>query len=98
MREIKLVPKIPFSNHMEVELFDYPDGLSGEERKRCDIDVDYTPEDIRNLKAAGMDCAAMKEYYRKEVLQMIRAMIGPDFEVAGGMEEVLSKIEEHLPV
>ncbi len=65
-------------------------------RKRCGITLEYAPRDIRELADRGMDREAMLDYYRQRIYDLVRINISQDWACAGGMEEVMSIVEEHL--
>lgn len=65
-------------------------------RKRCGITLEYAPRDIRELAERGMDQEAMLDYYRQRIYDLVRINISQDWACAGGMEEVMSIVEEHI--
>ena len=97
MKDILLRPQIPYFNHDEVDVLDFPKGTDSEPRWRCTITVDYGKYDVDQLKAQGnADLDAALEYYRNWIYGLVRARLLDDWTAVGGLDEVLGIVREHI--
>jgi len=93
MHRIRLVPDKAFYNKCEVDVYDV---TSGSEKKRCRIDVEYSVVDVKKFKEQDMDRAAVMEYYRQWIYDVVKHYILDDWECTEGMEQVLSIVDSHI--
>ena len=94
MKEIKLIPDVPFKNSVDVAVVDFP--ASGKERQRCKITVDFSPYDVKHLQDRGMSLKDAMEYYKKRVYDVVKYHISQDWQCVGGYEEVMGIIEKRI--
>ena len=93
MHKIKLVPDSPYPYKCDVTVYDV---TSGEEKKRCRIDVDYSEDDIEDLKKQGMDKAAVMKYIEKDLYDTVRMYILDEWECTEGKNEIMKIVDEHI--
>ena len=101
IKRIRLVHGTAYPAHMIVEVFDFPKGEEARDeqgekvvRKRCEIDVEYSEDDIRPLIAAGKDEAGILQHYRDWMYELIKTLISSDWEAESGLEEVMEIVRE----
>ena len=97
VKQIRLVEDPPFSSHMDVSIFDFG-GKDGTLRKRGKITVEYSPYDIKQLKAKGhTTLESALDYYRKWIYDTVRYFLLTEFELEpGGWDRLLGQIEEQI--
>lgn len=94
MHKIKLVPDAPFYNSCDIAVYDVTDGR---EKKRCKITAEYAQVDVEAIKKDGRDTIEKAmEYYREWIYAVVRHYISDDWEAAGGYDETMQIIDEHI--
>lgn len=63
-------------------------------RKRCTMDIDFSPYDLGELKAKGLDAGEAAANYEKELREMISGLIGKEWECTGGWEDIIGPVRE----
>lgn len=96
MKQIKLIPNVPFYNSVDVAVLDFPDGTDAKARQRCKITVEFAEYDVRRLQARGLDFPTAMGCYRDQIYQLVKLNISQDWECVGGMDEVLAIVEAAL--
>lgn len=96
MKEIKLVPDVPFFNSVDIAVLDFPSGIGSEARQRCKITVEFAEYDVRQLQSRGLDFRSATDYYRDRIYKLVKLHISQDWECVGGMDEVLAIVEAAL--
>jgi len=93
MHRMKLVPDRPYSYKCDITVYDV---TGGTEKKRCMIDVDYAENDIEELKKQGLDMEGAADFLEKRIYETVKRYILDDWEYAGGHEEIMDIIREHI--
>lgn len=68
--------------------------MDPEGRKRCTMDIDFSPYDLGELKAKGMDAVAAAARFEDELKEMISGLIGKERECSGGWEDIMGPVRE----
>lgn len=93
MRQMKLMPDVPFNTSCDVKVYDITEGS---EKKRCQIKIEYAASDIRQLIEKGMDYNAVIEYYKEWIYDVVKHYIIDDWECVEGMDKTVDIIEAHI--
>ena len=96
MKDILLKPHTPNFNHLEVDVLDFPKGLSGEPRRRMIVDIEYAKYDVEQLKKDGLDLDGAMDYYYDWLYHLIRASLLNDWTAVGGLEETMAIVRDHI--
>lgn len=96
MKQIKLEMDPPFSNRVDVNVLDFPNGLDESPRKRCAITVEYAEVDIKAHLREGLDREGLLEYYRDWIYNLVKVHISSDWEPVSGLEEVMVLVETKI--
>ncbi|MBS5335085.1 MAG: hypothetical protein DBY08_03210 [Clostridiales bacterium] len=96
MKEIKLVPDMPFHNYVEIAVMDFPDGKEGHARQRCKVKAEFAEYDVLRLKERGLRFNQAIEEYEKWLYEVIRFHLAQDWKCIGGYEAVMHIIREKV--
>lgn len=96
MKEIKLVPDKPFFNSVDVGVFDFPNGLEAEPRRRCKVTIEYAKVDVEQLKKRNLSFDEAMEYYKDWLYKVVKVHLSQDWTPVEGLEEVMTIIREKL--
>ena len=96
MKEILLQPKTPYFNHLEVDVLDFPGGLSSDPRKRMTVDIDYSKFDVDQLKKDGLDLVGAMAYYNDWLYHLVRARFLDDWTAVDGLDETMEIVRDHI--
>lgn len=96
MKEVKLVPDIPFHNYVEISVMDFPDGIEKNPRKRCKVKAEFAEYDVRLLKEKGLNFEQAIEEYEKWLYEVIRFHLAQDWQCIDGYEKVMDIIKEKV--
>ncbi|MBQ9960896.1 MAG: hypothetical protein IJP00_03210 [Firmicutes bacterium] len=94
MKEIKLVPDIPFAHKVDVAVIDFPE--EGKERQRCKITVEYSKFDVSQLQKGGLDYKGALDWYEKRIYNVVKYHISQDWECVSGWEDVMGIVREKI--
>ncbi len=96
MKQIKLIPDPPFYNSVDVAVIDFPEGISGKERQRCKVTVEFAEIDVKQLQKQGMDFEQAMEYYSKWLYEVVKYHIAQDWECLCGWDSVMEIVSEKV--
>ena len=96
MKEIKLVPDKPFFNSVDVAVYDFPEGVESEPRKRCKVTIEYAKVDVEQLKKRELTYDEAIGYYEDWIYKVIKVHISQDWTPVDGYEEVMKIVREKV--
>lgn len=94
MKQLILKPEKPFSYYVDVKVVDV---INNNERQRFKITIDFTEDDINNLKKEGLDFNGVIKHYNDYIYDIVKLNLGTkDIEFTDGLEETLKLIERKI--
>ena len=96
MKDILLRPRTPYFNHLEVDVLDFPNGLSADPRKRMTVDIEYAKFDVDQLKKDGLDLESAMAYYNDWLYHLVRARLLDDWTAVEGLDETMGIVRAHI--
>lgn len=96
MIKIKMSADKPFYNNVDVKIFDFPNGIDEEPRKRCTITVEFAEADVENLKRRGMSFDEAIKYYEEWIDSTLKRYLSQEWECLSGYEAVIDIVKEKV--
>ena len=96
MKDILLKPQVPFFNHLEVDVLDFPGGPGSEPRKRMTVTIDYSRFDVNQIRRDHPDLKGVMDYYRNWLYQLVRARLLDEWTAVGGLDETMGIVRDHI--